>query len=437
MQDRVPPYRDAPVQAPGIAPKTILPETRRMSRSLSALGSRSCLGSLPLLGALSRPNANANAVAVAVVLVPVLVLVLAPAPDGAGAAEKETAPKGLQIGDPAPDFSLPGVDGKTRALKDFAGAKALCILFTCNHCPTAQAYEERIKRIVADYEAKGVALVAISPNDPDAVRLDELGYTDLSDSLEEMKIRAEHAKFNFPYLYDGETQKVSRAYGPTATPHAFVFDAERKLRYAGRIDDSEPEDKVKSRDLRNALDALLAGKPVAVERTRTFGCSIKWASKAETAKRSAQPPKPEDIGLEAIDADGIAKLVTGKSDKYRLVNVWATWCGPCIVEFPEIVKLQRMYGHRSFEVVTLSADSPDHGEKVLAFLRKQGAVTRNLHYSGSDKDKLIDAVDEEWSGAIPHTILISPQGRIVWRHAGEIDVLAARRTIVKSLGARG
>ena len=112
----------------------------------------------------------------------------------------------LAIGSPAPDFQLPGVDGKVHRLKDYAKAKVLAIVFTCNHCPTAQLYENRIKKLADDYRSKGVALVAISPNDPEAVRLNELGYTDVSDNLEEMKIRAAHRKFNFPYLYDGETQ---------------------------------------------------------------------------------------------------------------------------------------------------------------------------------------------------------------------------------------
>src|SRR5258705_2525686 len=125
-------------------------------------------------------------------------------------------PTMLKIGAKAPDFNLPGVDGKTYSLKDFADAKILVIVFTCNHCPTAQAYEQRIIKLHEDFKDKGVALVAISPNDPTAVRLDELGYTDLSDSFEEMKIRARERGYKFPYLYDGETQSTAKAYGVVA-----------------------------------------------------------------------------------------------------------------------------------------------------------------------------------------------------------------------------
>jgi thiol-disulfide isomerase/thioredoxin len=193
--------------------------------------------------------------------------------------------KTLAIGDAAPDFNLPGVDDKQYSLKDFADAKLLLVVFTCNHCPTAQAYDDRIVQLQADYKDKGVALVAIPPNDPLAVRLDELGYTEVGDSFEDMKLRAKDRKFAFPYLYDGETQKTSLAYGVLATPQVYLFDENRKLRYVGRIDDSDIKT-VASHDTRNALDALLAGKPVAVEKTRTFGCSTKWSDKREDARKS-------------------------------------------------------------------------------------------------------------------------------------------------------
>src|SRR5207244_12944866 len=148
-------------------------------------------------------------------------------------------PSTLPLGSPAPNFDLPGVDGRNDALKDIADAKILAVVFTCNHCPTAQYYETRIRQLVIDFKDKGVALLAIMPNDPKSVRLDELGWTDLSDSFAEMKIRARDRHFNFPYLYDGDSESTARAYGPVATPHVFVFDAARKLRYAGAIDDSE------------------------------------------------------------------------------------------------------------------------------------------------------------------------------------------------------
>src|SRR5664279_704168 len=116
----------------------------------------------------------------------------------------------LPIGSPAPAFSLPGTDGKTYSLSSFSKADVLVIVFTCNHCPTAQAYEDRVIQLTKDYGGKGVSVVAIMPNDPNAVRLDELGYTDMGDTFEEMKLRAKQKKYNFPYLFDGKTQSVAK-----------------------------------------------------------------------------------------------------------------------------------------------------------------------------------------------------------------------------------
>ncbi len=129
--------------------------------------------------------------------------------------------KTLEIGASAPDFKLVGVDGKTYSLASFKNAEVLVVIFTCNHCPTAQAYEDRIIKMTSDYAAKNVAVVAIMPNDPTCLRLDELDFSDLGDSYDEMKIRAKEKKFNFPYLYDGETETVSKAFGPGC--HASCF----------------------------------------------------------------------------------------------------------------------------------------------------------------------------------------------------------------------
>lgn len=343
-------------------------------------------------------------------------------------------PKMLEIGGSAPDFNLPGTDGKNHKLADYAKAKVLVIVFTCNHCPTAQAYEARIKRLTADYKNKGVALIAISSNDPKAVRLDELGYSDMGDSLEDMKIRAKQMRYNFPYLYDGRTQKVSRAYGPVTTPHVFIFDKARKLRFVGRIDDSEKPKRVKVRDTRNAIEALLAGKEVAVKKTRTIGCSIKWADKRESAKKAFEKWAREPVSLEMIDAKGIRELVKNDSDKLRLVNIWATWCGACVVEFDELVEINRMYRGREFEMITISADSAEKKGKVFSFLKKKQASCKNYLFDSDDKYLLMESLDKESLGGMPYTLLIKPGGKIIYRRLGLIDPLELKRAIVKDLG---
>ncbi len=344
----------------------------------------------------------------------------------------------LEIGSPAPDFHLPGVDGKTYSLDSFRNADILVVIFTCNHCPTAQAYEGRIQQLAADYkdkkQAKQVTLVAISPNDPNAVRLDELAYTDLTDSFEDMKVRAKERGFKFPYLYDGDDQKVSRAFGPVATPHVFVFDRQRKLRFTGRIDNSEKPAQAISHDTRNAIEALLAGKPVPVEKTKVFGCSIKWSDKRELAKRSLETWAKEGVKLNLIDEDGIRALAKNDGKKLRLINVWATWCGPCVTELPEFVAMNRMYRSRGFELITISADSPEEKDNALEVLKQKQVSASNWLFKGDDKYKLIDAVDAKADGPVPHTVLIAPGGKVLYRKSGPCEPLAIKQAIVDYLG---
>jgi peroxiredoxin len=342
--------------------------------------------------------------------------------------------KTLAIGAQAPDFSLPNVDGRFRKLADYAQAKVLVVVFTCNHCPTAQAYEGRIAKLAADYKDKGVALVAISPNDPLAVRLDELGYTDVSDSLADMKIRVKDQGFRFHYLYDGDKQEAAKAYGPVATPHVFVFDAERKLRYAGRVDDNERDpNAVKSQDARNAVEAVLAGKPVPIETTKVVGCSVKWSDKRDSAKQALEQWAQEPVTSSTIGLDEVKALLKNDGDKLRLVNIWSVYCPPCLVEFPELVEINRMYRGRSFEMVSLCVDGLAGRGKAHMFLKSKQASFTNYIYNG-DGTALIAAVDPSWPGAIPFTLLIKPGGEVLYKHLGQIDPLEVKKAIVGVLG---
>ncbi len=342
-------------------------------------------------------------------------------------------PQTLALGASAPDFNLPGVDGRETSLSDFKSAKLLVVVFTCNHCPTAQAYEQRIIDLQREYAPRDVAVVAISPNDPTAVRLDELGYSDLNDSFEDMQLRAKERGFEFPYLYDGDTQKTSREYGVLATPHVFIFDDERLLRYVGRIDDNDVKQPT-SHDARNAIEEMLADKPVSVPQTRVFGCSTKWSDKRQQAADSLAKWNAETAELTVISPSDLQQQLTNPADKYRLVNVWATWCSPCVGEMDDLVTIHRMYRGREFELITISADDPTLKGKALKVLKDKHCSARNFIVTIKNQDELFDAVDLEWQGAVPYTILISPEGKVVHRVHGEFDPLELKRVIVDHLG---
>ena len=339
----------------------------------------------------------------------------------------------LKIGAQAPDFNLPGIDGARHSLKDYASAKVLAIVFTCDHCPVAQMYEKRVKQLAADYHDKGVTLVAINPNDPKAVHLSEMGHTDLGDTLPEMKIRAAFRGFTFPYLSDGATQEVALKYGPTATPHIFLFDQQRKLRYEGRLDNNSREELVNKHEARDALDAMLAGKPVAVESTPAMGCSTKWAYKEKGAREEITASEQEPVTVDMADAARLQTLRKGNSAKLVLVNFWATWCAPCTAEFPELQKMVRMYRKRDIEFVTVSINAPDERPMVEKFLKEQFAINRNLLWSTNDAAEAVAAFGSQWSGGVPYTVLLGMNGEILYRSQGAFDPLEVKRVILRNL----
>ena len=348
--------------------------------------------------------------------------------------EESHGPPTLAIGAPAPDFCLSGVDGQSHCLKDYASAKVLMIAFICNHCPTSQLYETRIKQIAEDYKARGVAVVAIEPNNPDAVRLDEMGYTDVGDSFEEMKIRAAYRHFNFPYLYDGEDQKTSNLYGPTATPHVFIFDEKRKLRYEGRVDNSSRETLVSQRDARLAIDALLAGKSVPIAKMPSVGCSTKWIYKEEGHREELAEIEKQPVKLKTASADDLKALRKNSTGKLLLVDFWATWCGPCRKELPKFETMYRMYGHRAFDLVTVSINYPDEKPGVEKVLNAEHATSTNLILGSTDIYAQLAAFDPEWNAAVPYTLLIRPDGTLAYKvQSSNVDPLQLKRMIIANL----
>jgi thiol-disulfide isomerase/thioredoxin len=357
-----------------------------------------------------------------------------------GSAQSDNTPSAndvppvLTIGSPAPDFNLPGIDGNLHSLREYASAKVLIVVFTCNHCPIAEMYEKRIEQLTADYKDRGVSLVAIMGNDPNAISLDELNHSDLGDSLPEMKVRAAYRHFNFPYLYDGDTQTAARKFGPIATPHVFIFDQLRRLRYQGRIDNNPREELVTKHEVRDAVDDLLSGRPVHIENTPVVGCSTKWAYKEEERRAEVAETDQKPTTLDFVSADQLKALRRNDgTGKILLLNFWATWCGPCTAEFPEIEKMAHMYAKRPLSIVTVSINAPDEDHLVMAFLKKQHATNRNVIWSTNDSADAVAAFGSPWNGAVPYTILIGMNGEVLFKSQGAINAVEVRRAILRNL----
>lgn len=341
----------------------------------------------------------------------------------------------LPIGSMAPNFELTGTDGEVHRLSDYAASPILAVVFTCNHCPIAQMYEQRIEKLASDYKQRGVAVVAIEPNDPNALRIDELDSSDTSDTLEEMKIRVAYKHLTYTYLYDGDTQQVTRAYGPQATPHIFVFDEQRKLRYEGRIDDSYRTELVKTQDARNAIEALLAHREVPVKHTGAMGCSTKWSEKSADRLATLKKIEEQPVTVDLVSKSDLAKLRTNPSHQMMLVDFWATWCGSCVAEFADIEDTLRMYSDRDLSLVTVSVNMPDEQAGVLRFLQKKHATSRNLLFSSTDTVGMQQAFDSSWDSAVPYTVLLSADGKVLYKQMGTVDILELRRTILANVAS--
>lgn len=361
----------------------------------------------------------------------------------------QTGPKVLEIGAALPDFKLPGIDGKTYTPADFKDSKVLCVIFTCNHCPDAVAAAARTETIHLDYKGRGVALVGVNGNNPASLRPDELGYSPYNDSFEEMTPFAKVYGWTFPYLYDGADQKFTTACGAQSTPHVFVFDADRKLRYTGRMDDAgrKPGEVGKSY-LRDALDAVLAGTEVKETTTRSFGCSTKWLSKTDSVAKDQAAWEKRPVSVADLDEALAKKLRANGSKNLRLINFWSTTCGPCVKEFPALVETGRRFQSRPLDFISISVDPVDQRPAVSKFLesrhaavpdavaksfKDEGLATNNYHWTGGNPDLMARAIDSEWTGALPHTVLVAPGGKILWRQTGEIDAVEVRREILKAL----
>ena len=324
------------------------------------------------------------------------------------------------IGQPVPDFALKDTTGKLHSLKAYRG-QYVVIGFIGAKCPISNAYTSRMNGIAEDYKAQKVVFLGINSNANEPLNL--------------IKENAAKAKYSFAILKDNNNV-VADLFGATVTPEMYVLDAEGVLRYHGRIDSASDIARVERHDLRVALDELLSGKEASKPDLKAFGCQIKRApgSKLMPAQAvAAKPKEPNTEGLVTLLKPAeFNKLKADSQGKVLLINFWATWCAPCVAEFPEFVKIDQDFRSRGVRTVAISTDEKSDIESaVIPFLKKQKAVFESYLSDADDPQMLIDVVDKNWSGALPATFLFDKQGKLVFTKYGIID----REELLKALEA--
>ena len=190
---------------------------------------------------------------------------------------------------------------------------------------------------------------------------------------------------------------------------------------------------MKSQDARNAIDALLAGQPVAVATTPALGCSTKWNSKAPDVAQELAKIETEPVSVTMASKDELTKLRANPTGKLLLVNFWATWCGPCVSEFPDLQATYRMYRGRDLAMVTVSENDPEEKDGVIEFLKQNHASTTNMEFALSDVYAMQESFDHMMGAAVPFTVLIAPNGDILYQEQGDVTILALRRAILANL----
>jgi thiol-disulfide isomerase/thioredoxin len=342
-------------------------------------------------------------------------------------AQARTSP--LETGSPAPSFSLMGTDDVIHKSTEWKDSTILVVAFLCNHCTESQLYEARLNRLAESYAGKGVTVVAIQSSNPKAFSEKDLAWSDVGEDLADMKERAAFRKFHFPYLYDGDTGGTALAFGASVAPSIFILDKDRKVRYSGRIDDDAAEGPNTVHYAAAAIDALLSGSPVTKPTTTAVGCSLRLG--ADTAINDAPASEPISVSLATTTA--LTSLRHNPTGKVLLVNFYATWCGPCVTEFPDLMATNRMYRSRQFSFTTVSSNVPDEEPQVLKFLQKMNASTNNLLYGSDDIYAMQAAFDPELGAAVPVTVLLAPNGDVLFHEQGEIDLMEIRRAILANL----
>jgi peroxiredoxin len=322
------------------------------------------------------------------------------------------------IGKPAPDFTLTDLKGQSHSLENYRG-KIVVLGFISTKCPISNDYHARMRAIAEDYGKQNVVFLGINSS--------------FDEPVTEIKAHATKNNLTFTILKD-EGNKVADVYGAQRTPEIFLIDNEGVLRYHGRIDNSREVRRVNRQDLRAALNELIEGKAVSVTEGKAFGCPIKRSQDAKKIKAVKTPAKSAEPKIAMLKPADFNKYKDAARGKVLVVNFWATWCGPCVAEFPELVAIDAKYRDKGVKLVGISVDEvADIKGKVIPFIKEQKAAFDILVQDSDDPDELINLIDKNWQGTLPATFVFDKQGAIAYTHYGIIDRDLLLEVIEKAL----
>jgi thiol-disulfide isomerase/thioredoxin len=335
-----------------------------------------------------------------------------------------------------PPFRLPGVDGLIYNSTDFRKSELLVIVFLSNHCPTSQIFQHRIIRLAKEYRNKGLAVVAISPNDPEAILPDELSSSALGDTLPEMALRARELQYPFPYLYDGKTQEVATAYGVRVTPHAFLFDKKRKLRYSGRIGDPKNPDREDREELRIAINSLNHGIEPAVVRGLVFGNSIKWIKDRIIAEKTRERFARESVYLKKANIRTLKFVRRNDSKLPKLIYVWSNQDKNNRQELLQLAAIHKIYRKRGLKLVTICVDGNDFTDVAKKLLIETQSSGTNYICSGTEISPVVELRAEEGLETTPFLGLLTSEAKIFYRSTKGLEPLTIKQHIIEVLNLK-
>ena len=333
-----------------------------------------------------------------------------------------------------PEFELLGTNGLTYRSEDLKAKKIVCLVMLSNHCKISQRFEYLINEISEKMKQNDSILIAISPNNENAIIPDELAYSEVGDSYEEMKIRSINNRYTFPYLYDGEKQVVAKQLGSKSTPHGYLFDRKRKLVFSGKIGDYNKPTDIKESDLfKKYLDCLNDEDP-KITHTKVHGTSIKFTEDIFMADRIKKRYANETVTLRYIDEKTLKFFIEHLKGSPTIFHIWSSSVNGFRQNLIELSSIYKIFRKRGFRLLTICVDPDKTETEIKTQLERAQLSAVNLCLKGSEVGSLMKFVPIESKSTVPFTILFGNEGNHLYSTVGGIDTLRCKKLIVNELG---